>query len=412
MVDRSLGRGCDFFFLSFSRFTQNQDVEARVRLDVLAKTRMVDFAKEEFEKNGVEVPASLNKDRRAGLIAEFKTLSAKTAELRKVLDSAETVGRLKQQGAFTLEGLQAQFGITTAQVDDLLRFARFQFDAGNYGQAGEYLAALRVLRGAVAPDAVGALYGKLACDVLLQDWASAQEQLARLREALDSPAMAEAAALQLTHRTWLLHWALFVHFAQPDGAARWADLAMSDVLVNVLQTTSPHLLRYVGVAFVVSSQRRASLRDVVRVIEQERDNYSDAVTLFLGALYVDHDFEEALRQLTAAEALLRKDFFAHALVVSFVENARTLVFRSYLKIHQSIDLSLLSAKLGLANAADAESYIVNLIRNEQDAKIDSASNQIVFRTAASSVYQKIIERTQALATQTALLQAQLSRHRK
>lgn len=60
--------------------------------------------------------------------------------------------------------------------------------------------------------------------------------------------------------------------------------------------------------------------------------------------------------------------------------------------------------------AEAESWIVNLIRNEQDAKIDSAKNQIVFNPVTIPVHQRIIEKCQSLSTQTALLQANVQKH--
>ncbi len=375
------------------------EADVRVKLDLLARTRMVDFAKEEHARLGVEAPASLAQ-RRPALIAEHKALAAKTAELRKVLE--------EMPGA-TAETLAAK-GVPAGQVEELLRFARFQFDAGNYSQAGEYLAAYRTLSGS---EDVGVAWGKLAADILLQDWASAQEQLGRVREVLDKT---DNAALQLTQRAWLLHWALFVFLSQPDGAGRFLDLALSETFLNVVQTTCPHLLRYIVAAFVVApaAHRRTPLRELVRVVEQERPNYSDAVTRFLHALCVEYDFEAALEQLALAEELVKDNYFLHSMVGAFVEQARVLVFRSYCKIHQSIDLTLLQSKLGTASVAQAESYIVNLIRNEQDAKIDSATNQIIFSpsTSPAAVYQKIVEKTQALTTQTALLQAQLSRQTK
>jgi translation initiation factor 3 subunit E len=226
----------------------------------------------------------------------------------------------------------------------------------------------------------------------------------------------EHAALQLTQRAWLLHWALFVCFAQPDGAARFLELALSETLLNVVQTAAPHLLWHIAVAHVAAPapQRRLPARELARVLEQEASAHSDPATRFLLALHVECDFEAALAHLAEAEKRVKEDYFLARLAPQFAENARAMVFRAYCRIHQSIDLPLLQGKLGAASLAEAESYIVNLIRNEQDAKIDSASNQIVFSPAASStaVYQKIVEKTQALATQTALLQAQLSRHNK
>jgi PCI domain len=55
----------------------------------------------------------------------------------------------------------------------------------------------------------------------------------------------------------------------------------------------------------------------------------------------------------------------------FMENARLLVFETYCRIHQCIDLQMLADKLGMEKQA-AETWVVNLIRNARlNAKIDS-----------------------------------------
>lgn len=55
----------------------------------------------------------------------------------------------------------------------------------------------------------------------------------------------------------------------------------------------------------------------------------------------------------------------------FVENARLLIFETYCRIHQCIDLGMLAEKLNMETSA-AETWVVNLIRNARlNAKIDS-----------------------------------------
>lgn len=390
------------------------------KVQVLQATRMVDFAKEVYQKanSGQEMPGF--KEKRAALVADHKAISGKTSELRKVLENAEEVAKLRQHNQLNMEHFSKTYGTTPAMLDDLYQYARFQFDVGKYSTAGELLALFRTL----APDheqTLGALWGKLASEILTQDWSNAQESLIRVKEAIEAGKGAlENPALQLTHRSWLLHWSLFVYTAQStqpsaqlEGVNRFIDLSMADMYTNAIQTTSQHLLRYATVAHVVSNQRRHPLKDLVRIIEQESGVYADPVTLFLRALYVDYDFEVAQECLKEAENVLRNDYFTQNLVGIFMENARLLVFRSYCKIHQCIDLGMMATKLGMNEAKggnlQAEQWIVNVVRNEQDAKIDSARNQIVFSPPMTPIYQKIIEKSRALSTATALLQTNVQK---
>jgi translation initiation factor 3 subunit E len=261
---------------------------------------------------------------------------------------------------------------------------------------------------------MGVLWGKLACEILLKEWSAANESVGRLRDAIERT---KEPALQLTQRSWLVHWALFVFVGTNAGGhgeaalSRFLDLATSEVFLNAVQATAPHLLRYILLA-AVTGNRAAVLRELVRVVEVEQQHLlQDPIGRFVHALFIEFDFDAALEQLARAKTVLAQDFFAASHAELFQTGARQLVFRSYCRVHSAIDLTLLSAKLG-TTVAEAESYIVDLIRNEQDAKIDSASNQIVFAPQTVSYQQKLLEKTQALYTQTALLQAQLARSMK
>ncbi|TNN45089.1 Eukaryotic translation initiation factor 3 subunit E [Liparis tanakae] len=86
-------------------------------------------------------------------------------------------------------------------------------------------------------NALNSLWGKLASEILMQNWEAAMEDLTRLRETIDnnaaalesyplslptflpfSSAQSVTSPLQaLQQRTWLIHWSLFVFFNHPKG---------------------------------------------------------------------------------------------------------------------------------------------------------------------------------------------------
>jgi translation initiation factor 3 subunit E len=69
----------------------------------------------------------------------------------------------------------------------------------------------------------------------------------------------------------------------------------------------------------------------------------------------------------------------------FLENARLFIFETYCRIHQCIDIGMLSRKLNM-KYDDAERWIVNLIRNARlDAKIDSKMGTVVMGTQHPNV---------------------------
>jgi len=54
-------------------------------------------------------------------------------------------------------------------------------------------------------------------------------------------------------------------------------------------------------AAIVNKRRRNMLKELIKVIQQERYTYSDPVTEFLECLYVNYDFEGAQQKLRECE---------------------------------------------------------------------------------------------------------------
>ena len=64
---------------------------------------------------------------------------------------------------------------------------------------------------------LSSLWGKLATEILTQDWENALDDLNRLKEVLDSGVTTSSPLQALQQRTWLIHWSLFVFFNHAKG---------------------------------------------------------------------------------------------------------------------------------------------------------------------------------------------------
>eukprot|EP00435_Cladocopium_sp_Y103_P052901 s779_g16.t1 len=119
--------------------------------------------------------------------------------------------------------------------------------------------------------------------------------------------------------------------------------------------------------------------------------YSDPVTRFLLALY---DFDEAQLELQKCEKVCKVDYFLSRHWAEFQENARLLIFETYCRIHQCINIGMIAHKLNM----EAEEAEVKLIQNAKlDARIDSEKSRVVMSKAPPSVYQQVIEKTKNLS---------------
>jgi len=299
-------------------------------------------------------------------------------------------------------------------VNALYDFGNFQYSCGNYADAAELLYQFRVL--STDNDKVAAAtWGKLASEILNTNWDSALEELQKVKESIDTKLFNQPLA-QLHQRTWLVHWALFPLFNYEGARDQILELFFSPNYINTIQTSCPWILRYLTAAVIAGRGRvkntgmhQKQLKDVVRIVKQEAYEYSDPVTNFVRALYIDFDFEEAQRQLPRAEEVLRSDFFLVSAGDTFLDAARHLFFESYCKIHTRIDLKRLSQQLGL-NVDDGEKWIVNLIRDTRlDAKIDFQEGTVIMNHPNSSVYQQVIERTKGGFFRTQVMSAAVAR---
>ncbi|KAF1984118.1 eukaryotic translation initiation factor 3, subunit 6 [Aulographum hederae CBS 113979] len=387
----------------------------KMKFELLKHTSMVDFVGEldkEIQNLG-ERPKSYDK-KRDDVIQRRIQFEEETDKMRSLLEDADVVGNLRSDKVANLTYLKENHGVTVEMVNMLYDFGQFQYDCGAYPPAAETLYQFRVL--STDNDKVAAAtWGKLACEILSQEWESAMEEIQKVKENIDTRLFNSPLA-QLQQRTWLLHWCLFPFFNHEPSRDALLEMFFSPSYINTIQTLCPWLLRYVVAAVITNRSRsrqsnnyQKQLKDLVRIVRQEGYEYSDPLTDFVKALYIDFDFEEAQKKLSEADIILRSDFFLGATADAFVDSARHLISESYCKIHQRIDIKDLSLRLGLSQD-EGEKWIVNLIRDTRvDAKIDYQEGTVVMNHPPQSVYQQVIERTKGGFFRTQVLSAAVAK---
>ncbi|APA14329.1 hypothetical protein SS1G_11856 [Sclerotinia sclerotiorum 1980 UF-70] len=402
------------------QFVADQDEEpspeiTKAKFELLKKTNMTDYVASLYcEIEGVEEPPKEYATKRQEILQRLEIFGQESEKITDLLGREDVVTGLRSDKVANLEFLKKEHDVTIDMVNVLYDFGNFQYSCGNYGAAAELLYQFRVL--STDDDKVtAATWGKLACEILTGNWESAMEEVQKVKELIETKLFNKPVA-QLNHRTWLIHWALFPFFNHEPARDVICDLFFSPAFINTIQTACPWILRYLTAAVITNRNRtrntgqyQKQLKDIIRIVKQENYEYSDPVTDFIKALYLDFDFEEAQKKLSEAEEVLRSDFFLVAASENFVEAARHLISESYCKIHQRIDIKDLSARLGL-NQDEGEKWIVNLIRDTRvDAKIDYKEGTVVMNHPPSSVYQQVIERTKGGFFRTQVLSAAVAK---
>ncbi len=189
--------------------------------------------------------------------------------------------------------------------------------------AAEYLYFHRILVQPNDKNYLNGLWGKLAAEILMQNWDTALEEVKRLQTFIDESTFSSSLQM-LQQRTWLIHWSLFVFFNHPKGRELIIEMFLyQKQYLNAIQTTCPWILRYLSTAVIINKgNRRNVLKDLVKVIQEELYTYHDPITSFIEDLYVKFDFDGAQQKLRECETVLVNDFFLVACLEDFIENSR------------------------------------------------------------------------------------------
>ncbi|CAH8617073.1 unnamed protein product [Heterobilharzia americana] len=375
----------------------------KTKWEILMGTSMVDYAADTYRTIYNTEPSQELLDKREIVLESIRNIEVKLEPVM-VIFSQETMKEVDQckNAKDLLSSLETKYNFKSEMLNDLFDAARIFYDTGNYNTTSEYL---KIIRPLVTPGTqrhLDACWGRLASEILVQNWDEALEDLEKLKDAIDCQSEERPASrtylMQLQQRTWMLHWSLFVFFNHPQGKEKLIEWFMQNPThLNAIQTLAPHLLRYLTVCVITSTDKKKKnlIRDLVYLIQQESYSYQDPVTEFLECLFVKFDFDGTQQKLRVCETVLPNDFFLTGCYDEFMENARLLMFESFCRIHHSVGISILAEKLNMT-VKDAEKWVVNLIRNaHMDAKIDSQQGVIVMGTQNVSPYQQVIERTKA-----------------
>jgi translation initiation factor 3 subunit E len=384
----------------------------RAKFALFSKTNMIDTAIDLFQDmNGTDnVPEGLSA-RRDEVMQMYDDFGTRLETVVEFFDNEDVLAKIQErshQKDLLAEELK-EFGYVPEMLDTLYSAAKFYFDLGQYAEASQYLYNFRVLSNNAEAN-FGALWGKLAAEILSTEWAAAVEDMNLLLEYIDGK-NSFTAAQQLQQRAWLLHWSLFIFFNLPDGPEGIVDMFLrKESCCNALQTLCPHLLRYVTVVAIIHRRaRRDIIKDIVRIIRKDTEAFEDPITTFLYSLVVEYDFDKAQEQLKLCEKVFDVDFFLGSFRGRFIESARVFIFEIYCQIHSTISIPMLAEKLSMT-PDKAEEWIVNLIRDARlNAKIDSASGHVVMSREVPSVYHQVIERTKGLSLRTRLMVDNLDR---
>jgi len=292
----------------------------------------------------------------------------------KTFDTSAAIKSLSKKPDTQLVAPSLDSPATSQQLDALLAFAQQQFQKNDYKSA---ISALQTYRSSGGRQQ-SSLWGLLTSHIKTAELDAAGEIVHKLVQELSGGTHLS----QLLTRTWILHASLF---CKGDVLV---DIGFLPAFVNTVQTSCVWILRYLAVQ-VVCKKRKGLIKELVKILAQERDNYSDAITETLAAIYLDFDFQKALTSLETSREIFENDMFIASYAQEFTKAAKSLVFDFYVKIYKTSSVATVCEVLKVD-----QSWISSVL--SKDMKIEDGF--ISVNTSPARKYQQVIDRTAVLTS--------------
>jgi len=392
----------------------------KAKIEVVGGTCMLDFALDMYKEINMDVPEELE-GRKEKTLERVQSVQGKALPLLQILENEEELSTIKK--CTSIQEICEKFEqLEPDCLDTLWEYARLLFDCGNYELAAVLLKHYRSLTMSQEADRpvtekqFNSIWGTLAANILHQEWNEAATQVSAMEVTLDGNSMKMSKTELVTQKAWRLHWAAWVIFKSEKGsqpAIKLLDLFLAEKNLSVISIACPHLFRYVAACLILHKRLKHMVKDTVAIINYECSEasaaYKDPITKFITALYIDMDFDEAQKQLKKCKQVLEVDYFLKESWEEFEENARLLIFETYCRIHQCINIHMLASKLNM-QPEEAELWIVKLIQSAKlDARIDSEKSRILMAKQPPNVYQQVMERTKNLAFRSTMILSNLDK---
>jgi len=444
---------------------ESSDV-ATARLSLLHPTNMVDYAMDIYkELHNVDDPPSEMEEMKSKIFEELERLrdGCKTFDAL-CCDENKIRTKLTKGGQWNVEYLTSnkkEYNVDMKTIETYRQLAKFNYDCGDYSSANKMLQCYHSLFAnfpqqstskedqlesdvdekatkestvetaaegnpnmyylkEISLDLLQVLWGRLSCEILLENWDESAVALTAVKTAMETLVKKNTLSPleALEQRTWLLHWSLFVFWnvnittsKGGNGLQQLIDLFFSERYLQAITTNTPHLLRYLTAAVLLSKRlssdnNKRLIKDLIRVMSH--CDYTDPIVDFVDCLCIKFNFELAQEKLTQCEEVLQQDFFLCKQTSLFMEEARIFVFENYCRIHNKIDLDVLSDKLAMETNA-AERWIVDLIRSVLlDAKIDSEQRCVVMGSSEKNVSELVMQKMKDLNVRSGVLVGNMS----
>lgn len=311
-------------------------------------------------------------------------------------------------------------GFDKSMLDTILTTSMLKVQGGCYSDAAEYLDLFLSMCPRAENNTLSALWGKLCCEIVSKQWEDAHEDIERIKEKLSQTAFTSHE--EMTQKSWLMHWTLFVYFApcaegKEDGMAKhFMDLLISgESYWNAMRNYCSHLYRYlIASAMIAPNTKHKKVEWLIEVTANIKYSFMDEklgrldpIVDFCVALLRENNFGRAKKALIVCERVLEADMFLSSYTRTFLDQARDLLYDRICRTQARLSIPDIAQEIG-KSVEETEKWIVEIIRPlDMEAKVDSEKGEISLEPRQIAPYTQLIGKTKTVALETQRIIADL-----
>lgn len=218
----------------------------------------------------------------------------------------------------------------------------------------------------------------MAADIILGNSGDAFTDILQLKDLFESKNLGNTPLQLLQNRLWLLHWSLFAVFSRSgyEGSDGYIDLFLQNSFLNVIQTSSPYLLRYLACMIVMSKNRERYVKDLARYCRLIAYQYEDPITSLITSLFHHCDFEKVSECLKELPKLIDEDVFLYRYKEELIHAIQRLCLGVCTDIFSKTTLKQL-AKMLMTNESDEN--LISSLRDSKSTTLNENSVSFKFR---------------------------------
>jgi translation initiation factor 3 subunit E len=315
------------FIIPMIDFIEGQNLESKdfiskARIELIAGTSMVDYLIDLHKEANLPVTEELE-NKRATIASEYES---RQSQLRPLLEVVEKNGSdsLKQM---SLADFCLKYNLSADILDILFDYSRLSYQCGDYETSSQLLKIYRQLTSStdsVAPTdkQIRAMWGSVACYIVLEQWSAAGDLILKLIEFFDTQTLPREKFSTGASMLWLLHWAMLIILRSPELPTTLVSVILRDRFLSIVSSSAPYLWRYISAIVILSEGKISNLVEIVQTMN--RDAPDDEINSKLISIYLNYN----LNPIDDLE--IENDFYLFHKKLNFnklIENLKFKLFR-------------------------------------------------------------------------------------